>query len=373
MKFDIMANMRNNKLQNNSSIMESQLEKNKSLIKRLLLTQKQLNSIEKQYNGLFELTNDGIFLISLDQHFLDANYNATKMLGCSKEEIIGMSILSFLAPEEREDAKMKAELLLSKVQLPIYERQFIRKDGTTFVGEINASLVRNEKGEPQYIQSAVRDISEKRRYQEKIKQQRDELDNFSTMVAHDIKGKLQVLSLYLDSMPDSLLCRKAMNEVDEVNDFMDNLLLLAKKGLVLEEITDVNLNKVIGKLVSKLAPLNPKLEFNLQKLPTVKGDENKLFQIFENLLLNTIQHANATKIRIFSKENDEEYIITIQDNGKGMTKEEIEEIIQQLNTKTIKHLGFGIITKLVQAHEGNLTIQNNVGKGVRIDLSFPKK
>ncbi len=127
---------------------------------------------ERKSLGLFELTNDAIFLIGLDGKYIDVNQRAAEMLGYNRHDMIGSSLLNFIVEDEQENTMEKLNELLSGRILPIYIRRFKRSNGSIFPAEINAAVVQDEDGNPAYIQSAVRDISERVEAEEALVKER---------------------------------------------------------------------------------------------------------------------------------------------------------------------------------------------------------
>jgi PAS domain S-box-containing protein len=116
---------------------------------------------------LFEQTNDAVFLIGLDGRHLFSNRRAATMLGYDPEELIGMPVQRLTAPSENLEVQRRLQELLAGESLPVYERTMVTRDGREFPVEINAALVRDRDGEPLYIQSVVRDISERQQTDER--------------------------------------------------------------------------------------------------------------------------------------------------------------------------------------------------------------
>ena len=121
-----------------------------------------------RFQALFEHTNDAVFILDLEGKHRAANKRACEMLGYTLDELIGQGMELVVAPESVAAAYNRLEQLRSGTQLPIYERTFYRKDGTRLAVEVNVSMVRDETGEGQYIQSVVRDISERKREEQTL-------------------------------------------------------------------------------------------------------------------------------------------------------------------------------------------------------------
>lgn len=111
---------------------------------------------------LFEQTGECVFIIGMDLHYLAANRQALRLLGYDEREITGMYVGDVIFMGELLDQQIS-----TNEQANIYERILKRKDGTLVPVEIGTSIVSDEKGQPVYIQSIVRDISD-RKENEKI-------------------------------------------------------------------------------------------------------------------------------------------------------------------------------------------------------------
>ncbi|MFX1318217.1 MAG: PAS domain-containing protein [Promethearchaeota archaeon] len=161
---------------------------------------------ERRYRALFEHTSDAIFIISLDMKHLDANPRATKLLGYPRGELIGMPVEKVVAKGEYEDSKRVLRALLAGDPVPIYERIFVKKTGEEFPVEINASLVTDTEGNPLHIQSVARDITERKRAEQALKESEEKYRKLietspDAITVTDLEGKVimvnqQALQLY---------------------------------------------------------------------------------------------------------------------------------------------------------------------------------
>jgi len=129
--------------------------------------------IDQRYQALFDRSNDAIFLIDLNHIFTAVNQKTTDLLGYERDELIGMRLEEIIAPDEAEDSQKKGESIIAGEILPAYERSFIRKDGSRVVGEVSVSLVYNESGKPEFIQSIVRDVTRRKKSQQAMWESRN--------------------------------------------------------------------------------------------------------------------------------------------------------------------------------------------------------
>lgn len=127
--------------------------------------------LEERYRSLFEQSNDAIFIQSLELPFrTSANHRAAQMLGYSVMELSVLS-LNDLAPltDRAEDAAL-LERLLAGERIPPYERRLSCKAGDEILVEINASLIHDRAGRPMFLQSIVRDISERKQIETELRE-----------------------------------------------------------------------------------------------------------------------------------------------------------------------------------------------------------
>lgn len=123
-----------------------------------------LQEVERRYRELFEGGNDAVCMISLEGILLTANQRAVELLGYEHDELIGSSFEQFVVPEERGKGRARLEALLHGEPVPIYERNVVHKSGRIIPVEINTAMVHDRNGAPLYVQSVVRDISDRHRY-----------------------------------------------------------------------------------------------------------------------------------------------------------------------------------------------------------------
>lgn len=184
-----------------------------------------LRENEQKYRLLFEKTNDAVFINNLDSRQQEVNQQAANLLGYSIDEINKKLGISFVVKDEREAALKQAERILAGEVLAPYEHRFKRKDGTTFLAEMNVSLIRDDSnGEPLYYHTVLRDITERKRLQDALQESerlyREILENAGEAVfATDIRGNFtyvnQIMSERSEFTEEDLLGKHFTELIDE--------------------------------------------------------------------------------------------------------------------------------------------------------------
>ena len=121
------------------------------------IKQKKLWGDDLHYRALFDQTSECVFIIGLDFRYLAANQQALSLLGYEEHEFLGMPVSNVMS---QDDALGHQSVIDDQASL--YERTLKRKDGTTLPVEISTSVVYDQDGQPAYIQSIARDISERK-------------------------------------------------------------------------------------------------------------------------------------------------------------------------------------------------------------------
>ncbi len=132
---------------------------------RAKLEKKRKNwEVDQLGRALFEQTGECVFIIDMDLHYLTANRQALYLLGYDEREISGMNVSNVISMGELLDQQTAPG-----DQANIYERILKKKDGTLIPVEISTSIVSDENGLPIYIQSIVRDISDRKATEKLLK------------------------------------------------------------------------------------------------------------------------------------------------------------------------------------------------------------
>ncbi|MFW9913124.1 MAG: PAS domain S-box protein, partial [Candidatus Thorarchaeota archaeon] len=167
------------------------------LIVRPILRQQE--EAMKKYQALFEETNDGVFIVTLEGFIIDSNEQGLEMLGYEREELLGRSYVGIIARSEFDDSSERFDILKQGESLPVYERIFKRKDGTLFPVEVNVALISDDSGEPLYLQSIVRDISSRKAAEKELMESEERLRRLidtspDAITVADLDGQFTMVS-----------------------------------------------------------------------------------------------------------------------------------------------------------------------------------
>jgi signal transduction histidine kinase len=139
------------------------------------------------------------------------------------------------------------------------------------------------------------------------------------------------------------------------------------------------LGEVLTSMTSSLSATCGRVDY--KDLPVVKGDRTTLVQLFQNLIANGIKFARPgiePRLRIEAQRNDKtSWVFSVSDNGIGIAPEYREQVFgmfQRLHTRDAypgTGIGLAICMKIVQAHGGQIWIDDEFGPGTRFCFTLP--
>jgi len=144
--------------------------KNEQLVKEAESRRRAESAIsagENKYRSLFQYSNDAILIHDLEGRILDANQKAIEQFGYTKKELLQQKISILHPPEALLKSEEAFHNIIARKQID-FEIEFIRKNGEIFLAEVSSGLF--QIGEDQFIQGIVRDVTEKRKAEEALRQ-----------------------------------------------------------------------------------------------------------------------------------------------------------------------------------------------------------
>ncbi len=138
---------------------------------------KDIRVLEERLRSVFSVSPMAITLFDLNRHILDCNEAFLKLHGYSSaNEAKGKDILEFFSKKDHKNILASIQCLLNGESLKNIEHTLVTKDGQEFLGEISSSIIRDSAGKPVAILSMAQDITERRKMEDALRQERDMLE-----------------------------------------------------------------------------------------------------------------------------------------------------------------------------------------------------
>jgi len=349
----------------------------------------ELTSSEQKYRMLFNNANDAVFVTQLSKEksygdFIEVNEAACKRLSYTKDEFLKLSPSAIISPKYINTFNQHISILLKNSHV-IYELVHRAKDNKQIPVEISSHLFIHE-GKPTVL-SIARDITERKRVEEKLRKTGLRLRNLSshlqtireeerTAIAREIHDELgQVLTVL--KIQITLLSNKLREDQQELKDKIISVL----------NMIDDTVEKV-QRITAKLRPnildelgLIPAIEWQAQEFQNVTGikcsitvpgeelilnDEKStaIFRIFQEALTNIMRHSKAKLISVSIQKKKDVLLLKIKDDGVGVAEKQL---------KDFKSLGIIGMKERALILGGEVAIEGTIGKGTEVIVEIPLK
>ena len=352
---------------------------------------------EEEYQNIFKTSPEGIIHLDLSGKIKDINSSGLQILEINSSKYIGKSIFE-LDNELEQDINFKQiydDLINNKYVEPFEIEQ--KYDKKVKYIEINVGLIKT-LDEVLGIQVVLRDITQQKMieqeriaYTEKLEtlvQERTNqiVDNekmiavakVSSMIAHDLKGPLQVIqnTLYLlEHKPENqeMYLTYIRTAVKQANDLIEEMREKGKKTPLSLEY--VNLNKLIDEsLIQVKVSENVSFETIIRCEKEIRLDKSKFIRVFNNLFKNAIEAMpEGGKITILGEEKDDYISIKIMDTGVGIPQDKLNTLFRPFQSTKAKGMGLGLTfcKNTIEAHGGNISVDSELGKGTTFTITIP--
>jgi two-component system sensor kinase FixL len=350
-------------------------------------------SKERQHIAVLESavenTNEAFVTIDEDHRVLFFNKAAEEIFGYMRGEVIGHDLSVIMSPTcSRNHRKAVERFVRTGVPRRIghaTEIMATRKNGETFPASVSFSLSRVEGRF--YFTAVVRDLTEMKSLQERmIRSERlAALGRVVAEISHEIKNPLMLIGGFARQLVRETKDEKALKKLNIIAAETVRLETLLKdmKAFYLPrtlKAEDVDINSLLLE-VQDLIKSNCRAKKIHSHFKTsggravVKGDRERLKQVFLNLVNNSMEAMEkGGRLSVESDVKGDHVEIRIVDEGCGIAEKEREKIFSPFYT-TKKHgtgLGLSISKSIIEDHAGSaLTVESEEGKGTAFTVSMP--
>ena len=367
-------------------------------ITQVRLLEQELKRSEEKYRTLFNSDPNPIFVLNLETlEIVDANERALKFYGFQRDEILGKNFLELAEAQEWDRLRKvpwEKEGAIYKV------RQYSREAESIMVNIRYSSL--KDIGQDTVIVTTS-DVTERVKSEEQLIQasKMATLGEMSAGVAHELNQPLSVIKTSASFLskkierkepvsPDILreLADEMDSQVDRASLIINHLRQFGRKTDIRK--ANVQLNDCIAGtftvLGRQLEVHGIKVELDLDEdLAPIKGDRNRLEQVFLNLIMNARDAMDEKQelagqdvekvLRISSKTAGDQVVVNVSDTGLGMSEMVKEKIFEPFfTTKPVGKgtgLGLSISFGIVRDYDGVIGVESVEGRGTTFTISFP--
>jgi PAS domain S-box-containing protein len=400
------------------------------------LAEEALRQSEERYRMLVEGIRDyAIFMLDVDGHVVTWNAGAQRLKGYTTGEIIGRHFSTFYPPEALAANWPARELEFARADGQFEDEGWrVRKDGSLFWANVLITAVYNKHGQLQGFSKVTRDMTERRKLEERARQLKDELqlrvdelaranralaaksrenEAFVYSVSHDVRGPLvniQGFSRELERSCSELLetvaadpvpaairerARRIVDEdmteslrfmqtsVQHLSNIVDALLRLSRLGRVVYQNELVDVATVVRRVLDSTQGRidEEHAEVVLRDLPRAWSDSGAVEQIFANLIANALRYRDrARPLRLeiggSTSVDRRNVVYFVKDSGSGIPASALPKLFtafRRFHPEAGAGEGIGLATvrRIVERQHGAIRVESKVGEGSTFFLELP--
>ncbi|MFA6597516.1 MAG: PAS domain-containing sensor histidine kinase [Ignavibacteriaceae bacterium] len=382
-----------------------------------------LEESEKQLKILFETAEDLIFILDANGNIALVNGNGALSLEYLTDEMKGKHILAFI-DESVKGAFIKAfQLLIASSTVQTFETKFQSKYEKSIIFELNARTIFDDQKKIIGVIAIGRNITSRNSLEDKIKDLSNKLvearriisverdrakqrisvleelnklkNEFVSNISHELRTPLASIIGFSEtidsdaSMPEEM--RKEFNKIileeakrlaNLINDVLD--ISKIEGGKIVLNKTEFDINEILKKSIEKVRAYaeTKRITFSVDIPPEkvlVYADEERMTQLFENLLTNAVKfNIEEGRVTVLAQNLFKEYEVIISDTGVGIPSKDLPFIFQKFYRVSRPGteipgtgLGLALVKQIVDHHKGLITLQSEENKGTTLIIKLP--
>lgn len=323
-----------------------------------------------QFAALFENVPDAALQYRVEdgEQIVEAvNSSFVRVFGYLGEEVVGKPISSVLDPE---DGGIDPELITAE---DVERRTDVEVRRETADGS-RSFLLRNVpmRTEDECVRGYLiyTDLTALKARERELERQNERLDQFASIVSHDLRNPLNVANGYLELARD----RNPCDELDAIGQahrrmerLIEDVLALARDGGRIDELEPVHLGTAAREAWRNVETADASLSVDADT--AIEADASKLLQLLENLFRNAIEHGgHDVSVAVYALEDG----FVIEDDGPGIPAIERDSVFESGYSSTHDNTGLGlaIVEQITAAHEWSVTVLDGDDGGARFEFDF---
>jgi PAS domain S-box-containing protein len=361
---------------------------------------RRLKETEDKYRGVFENSNDAIFIHDFDGRIIDANERMLALFGYGRDEVVSARMADFVVPEDHQKYQTALQKLKSD-GAAVFEIDFRKKNGEIFPAEVSSSIF--TVGNAKVVQGIVRNIIERKRTEEEFKKYRKhledfvaqrtdqlesvnkELEAFAYSVSHDLRAPLRAMEGFANALLEDYAghldsvgqdyARRVVSAAQHMDALIQDLLAYSRLSRSSLKPSTVSLDSVLGEVLHQFNPDVQKTGAQIRverPLPEVMGDHATLVQVLSNLISNAlkfVQPGVKPGVNIWAEEKQGRVRLWVEDTGIGIAPEyhdkifRIFERLQGVEAYPGTGVGLAIVKKGMERMGGQAGVDSTLGRG----------
>ncbi|WP_435066824.1 two-component system sensor histidine kinase NtrB [Haloplanus sp. C73] len=327
------------------------------------------------YRTLVENASEGMLTIDEQSNIVYANPAIEDILGYTPDELIGSSKMKIIPERLRAVHAAALDSYVETGERNIdwdgIELPALHKDGHEVPTLI--SLREHEHGGERYFTGIIRDITERRRQETQLRDQKDRLNDFADILTHDIRNPLSVAQGYTEiaqETHDSPELERVAESLARIDTLVDDILELSKEGQSIGDTEVLAIEESVREAWNSVETQHAQLRVE-DELGSVRADKSRFQELLENLFRNAIEHGgDAVTVRVGCLSGDSG--LYIADTGPGIPDAVRSEVFEHGYSTTREGTGYGlsIVHQIVTGHGWDIDITESAEGGTCFEITW---
>lgn len=348
---------------------------------------KQISEINTRLNIAMDAGSLGSTEVDLESGTMIYNDQFLRMFGKQPgEDFLYTDMFEAMLPQYRD--KIRESVSIAKQNRSIYKGEYeIRwPDGSIHWISAHGRARYNNEGKPVKMVGVLSDVTE-------LKADEQRKNDFIGMVSHELKtpltsitGYVQILQSKASKSGDtfaSAALEKANNQLKKMTNMINSFLNVSRleSGKIHIEREYFDLQELAREMKAEFlvtADKHKLISTHVDKI-TVSADRDKIGHVVTNLISNAVKYSpSGTTIAISCRTEDNNAIVSVSDEGRGIRTEDKEKLFERYyrvtdQPKTISGFGIGLYlcAEILDRHNGRIWVDSELGKGSTFHFSLP--
>ncbi len=355
-----------------------------------------------RFEAIYRAQPYAVIFANTNRQISMCNPAFTKIFGYREKEVLGRTTQFLYASDAVYEEMGRQRFNLTAAQKPEpYEVSYRRKNGEVFWGQTVGALVDDAEGKRLGYLGMIMDITERKQAEAErehliveLEAKNVELERFTYTVSHDLKSPLVTIKGFLGLLEKDVAVgnaervKKDMEHIstaaDKMRRLLDDLLELSRIGRRVNPPEAVSLTELVCEAVEQVAGRIAERRAEVEidpEMPVVYGDRVRLLEVLQNLIDNAVKYMGdqpAPHIAISGKEDGQEVVCSVRDNGIGIDPryhEKVFGLFERLDSRTEgTGIGLALAKGIVAAHGGRIWVESDgPGHGSTFCFTLPKR
>jgi len=343
-----------------------------------------LKANEQKYRSIFEQSRDCIFIASEQLFFTEVNQVGTALFEYTHDEMLQMSLYDLLA--DSNDLLMIRQVLSERGEIVDKELNLITKNNQIINSVLSFSKEKDAHGHI-HIQGIIHDITALKNA-EKATLQTAKLkasERLARTLAHEVRNPLNNIILAVEHFDlEKYREEKVYTDIIErncqrINKLISELLnasrpaVIALERVSLQSILDKSINSAMDRIILKKIDLQ---QDYCQQDAWIMADPDKLGIAFLNIIINAVEAipVKDARLQVQLKEERDSYIVSVIDNGHGISEENLSQLFEPYYTSKPGGMGLGLSSaiSIFESHRALVEVKSTINAGTSFFIIFKK-